>query len=135
MRNSTKHQHPSFVPLVKTIVGGHVPSIAETIVKHSSLAEMLFDLYVNRIAQQCGSLCYRTQELNAHSPFRKIPVDQVATFQWVSHTNICQPRHHTFSPFFLLSSPTATITTEKKLTQFTTPVFVWQLLVLLPHDV
>ena len=69
---------------MKTLVGGHVPSIAEAIVKHDSLAEMLFELYVDKISQECGSLCYRTQELNALSPFRKIPVDQVATFQWVS---------------------------------------------------
>ena len=45
---------------------------------------MLFKLYVDKISQECGSLCHRMQELNALSPFRRIAVDQFPTFQWVS---------------------------------------------------
>lgn len=68
---------------------------------------MLFELYVDKISKECGSLCYRTQEFNALSPFRKIPVDHFPTFQWVSligHLSAKAP-HHTSSHSFLLLLP------------------------------
>ena len=48
---------------------------------HDSLADTVFKLYVEKISLECGSLCRKTREL---SPFRKIPADQLAAFQWTS---------------------------------------------------
>ena len=69
---------PSLIPLVKSLVIGKMHSVAEAIVNHDSLA---FKLYVEKISLECGSLCRKTQEL---SPFRKIPANQLAAFQWIS---------------------------------------------------
>lgn len=55
-------------------------SIAKTIVEHDKLGEIIFNLYTEKISQECGSLCRRTVE--TLSPFRKIPVDQLTKFQW-----------------------------------------------------
>ena len=84
-RTSTTSVLPlSLTHLGKSLVVGKIPSIAEAIAKHDSLAEMVFKLYAERISLECGSLCRKTQEVNELSPFRKIPVDQLAAFQWIS---------------------------------------------------
>lgn len=56
-------------------------SIAEAIMKNDTLREMVFELYVEKIGKQCGSLCQRKDSL---SPFRQIPVEKLAKFEWKS---------------------------------------------------
>ena len=72
----------SFISLGKSLAIGKMPSIAEAIVNHDSLADMVFKLYVEKISLECGLLCRKTQEVL--SPFRKIPANQLAAFQWIS---------------------------------------------------
>ena len=84
-RTSTTSVLPlSLTHLGKSLVVGKMPSIAEAIAKHDSLAEMVFKLYAERISLECGSLCRKTQEVNELSPFLLLfsPVD---TFEIDTH--------------------------------------------------
>ena len=39
--------------IVKAIAGGHLPSVAEAIVKQTELADMIFQLFLDRIQSEC----------------------------------------------------------------------------------
>ena len=59
---------------------------------HDSLVDMVFKLYMEKISLEYGSLCHKTQEGKGLLPFRRIPADQFAAFQWIKNT--CQLRPH-----------------------------------------
>lgn len=79
---TTSALSPSLIPLGKSLAIGKMPSIAEAIVNQESLADMVFKLYVEKMSVECGSLCRK--DVNGLSPFRKIPADQLAAFEWIS---------------------------------------------------
>lgn len=65
--------------IVKAIAGGHLPSVAEAIVKQTELADMIFQLFLDRIQSECTHINRRTTPV---SPFLRVDADKCATFQW-----------------------------------------------------
>ena len=61
---------------------GHMPSVAEAIINHNELGNLVLQYFLDRIDQECTTLCQR--KLEPISPFRKIHVDKFPTFQWKS---------------------------------------------------
>lgn len=61
---------------------GHMPSVAEAIINHNELGNLVLQHFLDRIDQECTTLCQR--KLEPISPFRKIDVDKFPTFQWKS---------------------------------------------------
>ena len=67
--------------IAKALVAGHLPSVAESVVQHKQLGEMVLELLLTRIDSECSLVCKRSQPL---SPFQKIDADKCSTFQWSS---------------------------------------------------
>ena len=65
--------------IVKAIASGHLPSVAEAIVKQTKLADMIFQLFLDRIQSECTHISQRT---TPSSPFLRVDADKCATFQW-----------------------------------------------------
>jgi hypothetical protein len=65
--------------IAKALAVGHLPSVAESVVQHEQLREMVFELLLRRIDSECSLVCKRSQPL---SPFQKIDADKCSTFQW-----------------------------------------------------
>ena len=61
---------------------GHMPSVAEAIINHNELGNLVLQHFLDKIDQECTTLCQKT--LEPSSPFRKVPVDKFPTFQWKS---------------------------------------------------
>ena len=101
---------------------GHMPSIAEAIINHNELGNLVLQHFLDRIDQECTTLCQR--KLEPISPFRKIHVDKFPTFQWkslIEHLSSIAP-----TLFRLLSTISShSDHRNKKLIQLTILVFVW----------
>lgn len=61
---------------------GHMPSVAEAIINHNELGNLVLQHFLDRIDQECTTLCQH--KIEPISPFRKIDVDKFPTFQWKS---------------------------------------------------
>ena len=61
---------------------GHMPSVAEAIINHNELGNLVLQHFLDKIDQECTTLYQR--KLEPSSPFRKVPVDKFLTFQWKS---------------------------------------------------
>ena len=59
---------------------GHMPLIAEAIINHNELGNLVLRHFLDRIDQECTTLCQR--KLEPISPFRKVDVDKFPMFQW-----------------------------------------------------
>jgi len=73
--------------------GGHLPSLANTIVQHEQLS--VFSLILNRIDAECKRIC----QTNVIPPslFRKIPSDKLSEVTWQS----CIDELHAKAPLLL----------------------------------
>ena len=61
---------------------GHMASVAEAVINHNELGNLVLQHFLDKIDQECTTLCQR--KLEPSSPFRKVPVDKFPTFQWKS---------------------------------------------------
>ena len=52
---------------------------------HSELADMVFQLFLEKMELECASLCQ--QNADSLSPFRRISVDKLSSFQWKTFTH------------------------------------------------
>ena len=52
---------------------------------HSELADMVFQLFLEKMELECASLCQRNAD--SLSPFRRISVDKLSSFQWKTFTH------------------------------------------------
>lgn len=59
-----------------------MPSVAEAIMKHKELADLVLQHFLDKIHSECSTLCQRSSI--PHSPFRRITIDKFDTFQWKS---------------------------------------------------
>ena len=59
-------------------------SIAKAVMDHGEIANMVFQLYLNKVEVECSNLCQRSAD--SFSPFRKIAVDKLTDFQWENFT-------------------------------------------------
>lgn len=64
--------------LGRALAGGHIPSVAKAIVKHSALREAVFLLFLDELDAECSKLCKRSKL----SAFRKLPVSKMSEFEW-----------------------------------------------------
>ena len=98
----TSAVHQTLTPVAESIKDGNLSSIARAITEHEPLSELIFKLYVQKVSQECGSLCSKSQE---PSPFRKIPIQQLVTLEWtllMSHLSTKCP--HLYSLFAAIVS-------------------------------
>ena len=63
----------------KALATGHLPSLAEAIMDHNGLADVVLRLFLNKLESECAVLSQRSLPL---SLFRRIPTDEYATFEW-----------------------------------------------------
>lgn len=63
----------------RALATGHVPSLAEAIMDHEDLADKLLQHFLNKMESECARLSQLSLPL---SPFRRIPTDEYATFEW-----------------------------------------------------
>ena len=64
----------------RALAGGHLPSIAKSIMGHDNLRQLLFKQFVVQIDSECSQLCQR--QPNYYSVYRKIPQSSLADFDW-----------------------------------------------------
>ena len=63
----------------KAMAVGHLPTVAQTIVDHKPLADLVFQLFMDEMEAECAHISQRSQPF---SPFNRIATDQYASFQW-----------------------------------------------------
>ena len=63
----------------RALAGGHLPSIAKSIMGHDNLRELLFKQFVAQIDLECSQLCHRPPK---SSVYRKMPQALLADFSW-----------------------------------------------------
>ena len=61
---------------------GHMPSVAEAIINHNELGNLVLQHFLDTIDQECTTLCQR--KLEPSSPFCEVAVDKFPMFQWKS---------------------------------------------------
>ena len=61
---------------------GHMPSVAEAIINHNELGNLALQHFLNKIDQECTTLCQR--KLEPSSRFCKVAVVKFPMFQWNS---------------------------------------------------
>ena len=47
--------HESLASLGIALAGGHMPSVAKAIMDHSEIAEMVFQLYLDKVEMECSN--------------------------------------------------------------------------------
>lgn len=65
--------------LGRALACGHLPSVADAVMDHSALCDMVFERIVRKINLECFRICQLTKPL---SPFRKIDASKCSSFQW-----------------------------------------------------
>ena len=63
----------------RALATGHLPSVAEAIMNHESLANKLLQLFLDKLEAECAVLSQRSLPLFL---FRRVPPDEYATFEW-----------------------------------------------------
>ena len=63
----------------RALATGHLPSLAEAIMDHEDLADKVLQLFLDKLESECARLSQHSLPL---SPFRRIPTDEYATFEW-----------------------------------------------------
>ena len=63
----------------KALAAGSLPLLAEYVVQHKQLSEMVLNLLLKVIDSECSHVCKRSKPT---SPFRKVDTDKFSTFQW-----------------------------------------------------
>lgn len=86
----------------RALAGGHLPSIAKSILSHEKLRELLFKHFLTQIETECSRLCQRHPN---SSVFRKISQPLLADFDWKVFIEDLQTKAPTF--FQILSTITS----------------------------
>ena len=63
----------------RALAGGHLPSLAKSIVSHNELRELVFLQFLDEINAECTTLCQLKPQ---PSLFRKIPSSMYDNFTW-----------------------------------------------------
>ena len=69
---------PAESKVARALLGGHAPSIAKAIMDNDDVKEAIIKLLLRKLNEECTYLC----RLTTTSPFRAIPINQLATFKW-----------------------------------------------------
>ena len=64
--------------VARALLGGHAPSIAKAVLEREDVKEEVIKQLLREINEECSKLCSKT----AISPYRTIPVDQLAGLKW-----------------------------------------------------
>lgn len=83
----------------RALAGGHLPSIAKSIMGHDKLRELLFKQFVANIDSECSQLCQRQPK---HSVYRKMSKALLADFSWKDFVEDLKNKAPTF--FQILST-------------------------------
>ena len=70
-------QHESKIG--RALAGGHLPSLAKSILGHEQLRKALFQHFLDQIDNDCSRLCQRQSNT---SVFRKVPQPLLSEFKW-----------------------------------------------------
>ena len=62
----------------RALAGGHIPSIAKAVIRHTELREAIFQLFLGEIEAECAILCKK----KSPSLFRKLSAKDLMEFQW-----------------------------------------------------
>ena len=63
----------------RALAGGHLPSLAKSIVSHNELRELVFLHFLDKVNAECSKLCQLKPQ---PSLFRKIPSSMYDNFTW-----------------------------------------------------
>ena len=92
----------------RALAGGHLPSLAKSIVSHNELRELVFLHFLDEINAECSKLCQLKPQ---PSLFRKIPSSMYDNFTWNVLVEDLKGRAPTF--FQVLSMAAAVILKER----------------------
>ena len=65
--------------IAKALAAGSLSLLADYVVQHKQLSEIVLNLLLQVIDSECSHVCKRSKPI---SPFRKINTDEFSTFQW-----------------------------------------------------
>ena len=78
---------PAESKVARALLGGHAPSIAKAVLEQDIKNAVIHQLLV-KLNDECTNLCRKS----VISPFRTIPVDQMASFKWKDMVEELQQR-------------------------------------------
>lgn len=64
--------------VARALLGGHATSIAKAVLQRDDVKEAILKQLIHEINDECSKLCSKT----TISPYRTIPVDQLAGLKW-----------------------------------------------------
>ena len=64
--------------IARALLGVQAMSIAKAVLDQTEIKEAIITLLLGKLNEECTSLCRKTHS----SPFRTIPVDQLAKYKW-----------------------------------------------------
>ena len=69
---------PAKGKVARALLGGHATSTAKAVLELDDVKEAVIKQLLREINGECSKLCSKT----TISPYRTIPVDQLASFKW-----------------------------------------------------
>lgn len=96
----------------RALAGGHLPSIAKSILGHETLRELLFKQFIAQIDSECSHLCQR--QSTPAPVYRKVPQALLADFDWKISVKDLQNKARLSFRFSLQLLPIVITETKRK---------------------